>query len=81
MNAPSRIILPHDVQSEEAVESPPAEHGMQHSAPGFVAPRLVPTDAELDAAAEISVGGNRIAMLVGRRACARAMRSRKPPSG
>jgi pyruvate dehydrogenase (quinone) len=59
------IILPHDVQREAAVESPPAEHGMQHSAPGFVRPRLLPTDAQLDDAAKILNAGQRVAMLVG----------------
>jgi pyruvate dehydrogenase (quinone) len=59
------IILPHDVQREEAVESPPAEHGMQHSSPGYVEPRLVPTDDQLDAASAILNSGERIAMLVG----------------
>jgi pyruvate dehydrogenase (quinone) len=61
----SVIILPHDVQGEDAVESPPSEHGMQHSSPGFVAPRLLPRDHELDAAAEVLNAGERIAMLVG----------------
>ena len=59
------IILPHDVQREAAVKSPPVEHGMQHSASGFVRPRLVPTDAQLDEAAEILNRGQRVAMLVG----------------
>ena len=59
------IILPHDVQREEAVESPPAEHGMQHSAAGYVEPRLLPTDEQLDAAAAILNSGKKIAMLVG----------------
>ncbi|HEY4305428.1 MAG TPA: thiamine pyrophosphate-requiring protein [Gemmatimonadaceae bacterium] len=59
------IILPHDVQSEEAVEAPPPEHGMQHSTPGYVVPRLIPSDSELDAAAEVLNAGDRIAILVG----------------
>src|SRR5215204_6806021 len=36
------LILPHDVQSMEAVPRPPREHGMQHSSPGYVPPRVVP---------------------------------------
>jgi pyruvate dehydrogenase (quinone) len=59
------IILPHDVQREDAVEEPPAEHAMQHSAPGYVAPRLVPDDQQLDAAAEILNAGKRVAILAG----------------
>ncbi len=61
----SVIILPHDVQREEAVQSPPSEHAMQHSASGYVPPRLVPRDDELDAAAEILDAGERIAILAG----------------
>lgn len=59
------IIIPHDVQREDAVESPPSEHAMQHSSPGFTPPRLLPIESELDAAAEILNAGDRIAMLVG----------------
>lgn len=61
----SVIILPHDVQSEEAVDTLPREHAMQHSTPGYVAPRLLPTDAELDAAADVLNAGTRIAILAG----------------
>src|SRR4051794_4631460 len=39
------VILPHDVQNEDAVEEPPHQHGRQHSAPGYVPPRLLPRDA------------------------------------
>ena len=59
------VIIPHDVQREPAVESPPAEHGMQHSTPGYVRPRLVPSAAQLDEAASILNAGKRVAMLVG----------------
>lgn len=61
----SVIILPHDVQSEEAVDTLPREHAMQHSTPGYVAPRLLPTDAELDAAADVLNAGTRLAILAG----------------
>jgi pyruvate dehydrogenase (quinone) len=59
------IILPHDVQAEDAVETPPREHGQQHSAPGWVAPRLLPNDAQLRQAADVLGAGRRVAMLVG----------------
>jgi pyruvate dehydrogenase (quinone) len=59
------IILPHDVQREEAVEAPPSEHGMQHSTPGYVPPRLVPQETQLDEAATILNNAERVAMLVG----------------
>src|SRR3954464_15302651 len=59
------IILPHDIQGEEAAESPAHEHGHQHSAPGYTPPRLVPRDEELQRAARILNGGRRVAMIVG----------------
>lgn len=59
------VIVPHDVQREPAVAHPPHEHGHQHSAPGFVAPRLVPRDAELRRAADVLNAGRRVALLVG----------------
>jgi pyruvate dehydrogenase (quinone) len=59
------VILPHDVQNEDAVEAPPQEHGRQHSAAGYVPPRLLPRDTELRRAAEILNAGRRVAMVVG----------------
>jgi pyruvate dehydrogenase (quinone) len=59
------MILPHDVQSEEAVPDPPHEHGEQHSAVGYTPPRLIPQQQELERAAEILNAGQRVAMLVG----------------
>jgi pyruvate dehydrogenase (quinone) len=59
------MILPHDVQQEEAVPEPPREHGEQHSEVGYAAPRVIPQQAELERAAEILNAGQRVAMLVG----------------
>jgi pyruvate dehydrogenase (quinone) len=59
------IILPHDVQQEDAVESPPHEHGRQHSAPGFSPPRLLPRDDELRRAADVLNAGRRVAIIAG----------------
>jgi len=59
------IILPHDVQKKPAVESPPHEHGSQHSAPGWTSPRLVPRDEELRRAADVLNAGRKVAMLIG----------------
>jgi pyruvate dehydrogenase (quinone) len=59
------LILPHDVQSMEAVPEPPREHGMQHSAPGYVPPRIVPQDDELRRAADVLNAGQRVAILAG----------------
>jgi pyruvate dehydrogenase (quinone) len=61
---PTCIILPHDVQREE-YEAPDDKHGMQHSAPGYRAPKVVPCDADLHAAAKLLNAGKRIAILAG----------------
>jgi pyruvate dehydrogenase (quinone) len=59
------VIVPNDLQEEDAVEQPPRAHGTVHSAVGWSAPRVIPTDAELDRAAEALNAGERVAMLVG----------------
>ena len=59
------IIVPHNVQTQEAVTAPPHEHGAMHSAIGYVPPRIVPQDDELRRAAEVLNAGQRIAILVG----------------
>jgi pyruvate dehydrogenase (quinone) len=60
------LILPNDLQEEDAVEEPPHAHGTVHSGPGFSPPRVVPTDRDLDRAADALNAGRRVAMLVGR---------------
>jgi pyruvate dehydrogenase (quinone) len=59
------IIIPNDVQESEAVEQPPHAHGTVHSGPGYRSPRVVPSDQDLDRAAEVLNAGSRVAMLVG----------------
>jgi pyruvate dehydrogenase (quinone) len=59
------VIVPNDVASEPAVESPPHEHGTIHSSIGFERPVVVPRDEDLQRAAEILNAGERVAMLVG----------------
>jgi pyruvate dehydrogenase (quinone) len=59
------LIFPHDVQEEDAVESPPREHGAVYSALGYVPPRIVPVDAELERAANVLNEGTKVAILVG----------------
>jgi pyruvate dehydrogenase (quinone) len=59
------IIVPNDLQEADAVPTPPRKHGTVHSGPGYEPPRVLPTDAELDRAAEILNAGERVAMLVG----------------
>src|SRR5207245_8338317 len=59
------VIVPNDVQMEQAVLTPPHAHGTVHSGPGWVAPRVVPEDEQLKRAAEVLNAGERVAMLVG----------------
>ena len=61
---PTCIILPTDVQELEA-KQPPRAHGTVHSGIGYSAPRVIPSPADLDRAAEILNAGKRVAMLVG----------------
>lgn len=59
------IIIPKDVQELDAVEVPPRKHGAVHSGVGWRPPVVVPTEADLRAAAEILNGGKKVAMLIG----------------
>lgn len=59
------IIIPHDVQTLDAVEEPEHAHGTIHSSVGYSAPRVIPKESDLEKAAEILNKGRRVAMLVG----------------
>lgn len=59
------VIIPHDLQEQEAVPDPPQTHGAQHSSTGYTAPRVLPTDEDLKRAAEVLNAGQKVAMLVG----------------
>src|SRR5919109_769993 len=59
------IIVPNDVQGEDAVAEPPHAHGTVHSGIGHAEPRIVPAGAELRRAAEVLNSGERVAILVG----------------
>ena len=59
------IIIPNDVQDAAAVPEPPHKHGTVHSGPGYRAPRVIPTDHDLDQAADVLNSGERVAMLIG----------------
>src|ERR671938_1451339 len=59
------LIFPGDVQEEKAVSSPPRTHGSVYSSIGYARPRIVPQDTELDRAAELLNGAEKVAMLVG----------------
>src|SRR5919109_374170 len=57
------IIVPNDVQGEDAVETPPHAHGTVHSGVGHAGGRMLPSDVDLREAAELLNGGERVAML------------------
>src|SRR3954449_9697677 len=59
------IIIPNDVQDEDAVEQPPHAHGTIHSGIGYSQARVIPQEPDLAKAAEILNSGQRVAMLVG----------------
>ncbi len=59
------LILPNDLQEEEAAPEPPREHGTVHSGLGVTLPRILPAESDLDRAAEVLNSGERVAMLVG----------------
>jgi pyruvate dehydrogenase (quinone) len=59
------IIIPNDIQGEEAVEEPPHAHGTLHSSVGHAPARVVPPEPELRRAAEVLNAGTRVAMLIG----------------
>jgi pyruvate dehydrogenase (quinone) len=58
------LIIPNDLASEEASE-PPHVHGTIHSSPGYSAPRVLPSPADIRRAAEVLNAGERVAILVG----------------
>jgi pyruvate dehydrogenase (quinone) len=59
------VILPNDLQEEEAVEAPPHKHGTVHSAAGWEPPGVTPSREQLGRAAEILNAGEKVAMLIG----------------
>src|SRR5437764_817239 len=59
------IIVPNDVQESPAVEQPPHKHGTVHSGPGYQRPRVIPSDEDLQRAAEVLNAGSKVAMLIG----------------
>jgi pyruvate dehydrogenase (quinone) len=63
--APTALIIPSDLQTEDY--SPPVHAFKQvpSSPPGLVAPIVVPDEAELLRAAEVLNGGQRVAILIG----------------
>ena len=59
------IVIPNDIQEEEAEPSPPRGHGTIHSGPGYRKPTVVPQAEDVCRAAEVLNGGSRVAILAG----------------
>ena len=59
------LIVPADLQEEDAVPHPPHEHAYTFSSPGVSLPRAVPAPEDLQRAADLLNAGERVAMLVG----------------
>ncbi len=59
------LIVPNDLQEEDAVPDAPRAHGTVHSSPGYSEPAQVPGEAALRQAAEILNTGERVAILAG----------------
>lgn len=59
------VIVPADVQDQEAVEQQPKKTHTVHSGVGWWQPRVIPSSEQLRAAADILNAGTRVAMLVG----------------
>jgi pyruvate dehydrogenase (quinone) len=59
------VILPNDLQDEDAVPNPPREHGYTFTGVGSASRALVPPEAALVEAAAILNAGKKVAILAG----------------
>lgn len=59
------IIIPNDVQEKEAIPVPEREHGYVVSGTGHSRSDVVPSDGQLQLAANILNAGNKVALLIG----------------
>ncbi|PRX45891.1 pyruvate dehydrogenase (quinone) [Prauserella shujinwangii] len=59
------IVVPVDLQEEEAQPSPPKTHGAVYSSVGWSQPRVLPDPGELQKAADVLNEGSKVAMLIG----------------
>jgi pyruvate dehydrogenase (quinone) len=61
---PTVIVLPNDLQDED-YSDPPRLHGTLRSGVGYIRPKIVPYDIDLDRAAAVLNAGEKVAVLVG----------------
>ncbi len=59
------VIIPNDLQEQPAEDGPPRKHGASYTGVGYSAPRIVPREPDLRAAADVLNSGKKVAMLVG----------------
>src|SRR6185437_14389365 len=59
------MIVPKDVAEMDAVPHPPHTHNSVITGVGFSYPRVIPSDADLERAADVLNSGSKVAMLVG----------------
>jgi pyruvate dehydrogenase (quinone) len=59
------VILPKDIQEEDAVPNPPHLHDSVHSGIGHAVPHVIPKEPDLRRAADVLNAGSKVAMLVG----------------
>lgn len=59
------IIIPKDVQEEDAVKEEAFKHNTIHSGTGYLPPVVVPTGEQLQKAADILNSGKKVAILAG----------------
>src|SRR5919197_3855465 len=62
--SPTCVIFPADIQ-EEPFEEPPRQHGVVYSSPDGARPRVLPSQADLNRAAEVLNAGEKVAILIG----------------
>ena len=59
------IIVPNDLQEEDAVDAPPREHGSVFTGVGHANLHSVPAAADLQKAADVLNAGEKVAILIG----------------
>lgn len=59
------IIMPKDVQDLDAVEKPPHKHNTVHTSIGYSYPYTIPSQQDLQRAADILNEGKKVAILIG----------------
>jgi pyruvate dehydrogenase (quinone) len=59
------VIVPNDVAELPAVPDPPSKHSAIQSSPGWRRPSILPRESDLNRAAAILNGGEKVAMLIG----------------